>query len=72
MSFKGYENVEVVFKSFFGESMIKQFIEINNDEIIDFQYIGQDETYSGNMKFMIVINKGSKKRKVKRITGLDR
>ncbi|MCE7786054.1 hypothetical protein [Staphylococcus xylosus] len=60
MSYKGHENVRVLFKSFSDDGMIKHFIEMDNDEIIDFQYIGQDKTFSGYMKFMIVIDTGSK------------
>ncbi|WP_204205896.1 hypothetical protein [Mammaliicoccus sciuri] len=64
-SYKGNEVVEVQFKSFYSESQIKQYIEqLNTDNIIDFQYIGQ--TNNGDKNFMIVTKKAKK-----RIRNLD-
>lgn len=55
-SYKNYSNVKVSFKSFYSDSQIAQYIEqLNNDDIIDFQYVGHER--EGYKKFMIVTKK---------------
>lgn len=59
-SYKGNEVVEVKFESFSSDGLIKQYIErLNNDNIIDFQYIGNDNY--GHKNFMIVTKKARKR-----------
>ncbi len=55
-SYKGYDNVEIKFESFRTDGLIKQYIErLNSDDIIDFQFIGNDDY--GLKNFMIVTAK---------------
>ena len=55
-SYKGHENVKVQFKSFYGESQVRQYIEqLNSDDIIDFQFLSSED--NGNINFMIVTKK---------------
>ena len=57
MDYKGYLNVEVVFKEFPNDLAIKTYINQYGNRIIDFQYIGNDDLTGANKKFMIVLTR---------------